>query len=206
MCVLQSTWPQQPLSHSAVNCSPRGFCGTKSLMIFDFRSRCFYSSFHVDPQWVLTGVFQCLVVSWEVESVCTSFILPLACFFLVIIMRPQSEGSWDCCTDQFKMELQGGLFLILFSSPVSSVNKYLSLHLSFIHFPSPPLSSSVVLHSFLSLSHFPDFLMLLSFCILIIFSSSFFSFFHFSYLSFPLIFFICFSPLPPSVHLLLHTF
>lgn len=81
----------------------------------------------------------------------------------------QSEGSWDRESDQFKMAPRGGLFFILFSSPVSSPNINMPLHLSFILFPSlcPPLLQR--LPRFLALSSFPLSItsILTSFCILL---------------------------------------
>lgn len=99
------------------------------------------------------------VISSKAESV---FVPRLCSVFVPAIMAKmypplQSKSSWDWWSDQFNMAPQGELSYIPFSSLVSSLNIYLSLHLSFIYSHLHPfLLQSFWLPFFLSLHFFPS--------------------------------------------------
>lgn len=99
------------------------------------------------------------VISSKAESV---FVPWLCSVFVPAIMakmypRLQSKSSWDWWSDQFSMAPQGELSYIPFSSLVSSLNIYLSLHLSFIYSHLLRfLLQSFWLPFFLSLLFFPS--------------------------------------------------
>lgn len=75
------------------------------------------------------------VISSKAESVFVPWLCSVFVPAIMAKMYPQlqSKSSWDWWSDQFNMEPQGELSYIPFLSLVSSLNIYLSLHLSFIY-------------------------------------------------------------------------